>query len=388
MIRRLAHNNKEVLSVIILVILGTLLRVYALDKYPPGLHGDEGWSGIEARRILTEGSIGVWSPAAFGQTAFPFYWVAFWFKLLGESVFSLRLAFALFSVLTIPFYYLFTREVFNKKVALAATFLFITGSIPLALARRADYVAASFGLFPALYFLVRGYRTHKWLHFLLAGLFTGIASHMYFTYWLTPPLIFLLMGMYFVIYFKKPPLPTRTQELLANSGIFLVGLLLVSLPLLNFFLHHPDKVTSRIQQVSAAETKTTLLQNVKSTVLMFNLKGDADIWSVFSHKPVFATLPGLFFITGFALMLLRLSKEKLLFFLFPFLFFMLPTILSTDAPNFRRGQVSIFLAYILVAIGVVGVLTFFVQQKGTTIKRKFGTVLLTINRNYYRNGLL
>ncbi|MEX2599644.1 MAG: hypothetical protein WD533_08320, partial [Dehalococcoidia bacterium] len=53
----------EVLTVAGLVIVAAVLRLAALAGVPPGLHGDEAITALEARRILDEGPIGPWSPS-------------------------------------------------------------------------------------------------------------------------------------------------------------------------------------------------------------------------------------------------------------------------------------------------------------------------------------
>src|SRR5438045_9389623 len=90
-------------------LLGVCLRLYHLD-YPLGLHGDEAWSGIEARRILQTGWIGVWSPSALGQPTAPFYWTALIFKLFGGNLITLRFSFAIELILVLPFFYLIVKE--------------------------------------------------------------------------------------------------------------------------------------------------------------------------------------------------------------------------------------------------------------------------------------
>src|SRR5436309_2066706 len=84
-------NKKELFSLLGIVLLAAFLRLYALDIYPAGFHGDEAWTGLEARRILTEGTIGVWSIAANGQPALPFYWTAFIFSLFDSTIATTRL---------------------------------------------------------------------------------------------------------------------------------------------------------------------------------------------------------------------------------------------------------------------------------------------------------
>lgn len=43
----------EVLLLAVVILVAAILRLYGLDQMPPGLHGDEALTGLDAQRILT-----------------------------------------------------------------------------------------------------------------------------------------------------------------------------------------------------------------------------------------------------------------------------------------------------------------------------------------------
>jgi hypothetical protein len=342
------------------MLLGTVLRVYRLDYYPPGLHGDEAWTGIEARRILKDGNIGVWSPAAYGQTSLPFYWTAIILKSLGESVSTVRLSFSLFSVVSLLFFYLTIRTIFSPKMAIISTFLLATGPVSLALSRRADYVAANVAFFPALFFFLISIKTNKTLFFILSGILIALNHYMYFAFWLTP-LLFAVFILSFILQKKE-----RIPKYLKNFIILFISYLIVAYPILSFWFTNPDAFLTRARIVSSFSSAqlslNVITQNVKDTLLMFNFVGDHDIWDNFRSLPALDPIAGLFFVIGIILSIFTFKKKQILLIYLPFLFFLAGSFLTTDAPNFRRSQISIYLSYVFVAFGMLQVYSFIVRR--------------------------
>ena len=115
-----------------LTLIAALVRLWALDSIPNGLHGDEAWTGLDARRILDEGWIGPYVGSALGQPTGPLYWTALVLRLLGDGVYQLRLSMALLSVATVPLTYWAASQMFDRRVGLfAAVFMAFMGWVLL-----------------------------------------------------------------------------------------------------------------------------------------------------------------------------------------------------------------------------------------------------------------
>ena len=82
-----ARYRWEILLVVLCTGVAAFLRVYRLAELPPGLHGDEALTGLDALRILDEGWIGPYVGSALGQPTGPLYFTAF---LLRECVRPMR----------------------------------------------------------------------------------------------------------------------------------------------------------------------------------------------------------------------------------------------------------------------------------------------------------
>ena len=79
------RRHSYLLAVLAITLLAAVVRIYRIESFPPGLHGDEAWTGLDARRVLDEGWIGPYVASALGQPSGPLYWTAAVFKVLGDG---------------------------------------------------------------------------------------------------------------------------------------------------------------------------------------------------------------------------------------------------------------------------------------------------------------
>lgn len=103
-----------------IAVAAAVLRLWDLGSLPVGLHGDEAIWGMEADRILDDGSIGIYTRSALGQPTAPFYLGAIVIGLFGSSVWAIRLPAALAGVVTVVVLHRLVERRFGRAVALAA----------------------------------------------------------------------------------------------------------------------------------------------------------------------------------------------------------------------------------------------------------------------------
>ena len=119
-----ACKKIEWVLVILLVVAASWLRFGHLVEVPSGFHGDEAVAGLEAGRILKEGSIGPYSPLALGQPSGPLYLTALSIRWFGPTIWAVRAVSALLGTLTVVLLYFLLRRYHGRKLAfVAATFL-------------------------------------------------------------------------------------------------------------------------------------------------------------------------------------------------------------------------------------------------------------------------
>ena len=183
---RLPIDWSDGIWMLFLFALGIGTGAYLLQDIPAWLIPDEGafW---EATRSIAEGKF---KPAFFdvGVYSFPIAssifqaWVARW---AGISLWGWRFASVLAASLAIFPSYLLGRELFDRRVAVAACILMIASPYSLAFARMGyNNSQALFPVVLAVYFLVLGLRRGSHFYLWLAGLASGLGFYTYFSAWL------------------------------------------------------------------------------------------------------------------------------------------------------------------------------------------------------------
>lgn len=301
--------KREWLLFSFIFVLAIFLRLYKIDSIPPGLHGDEAQSGIEAVRILNGTPYTPYSPEVYGQTTLYFYLVSTVFKFFGASATSIRLTSALLGILTIPLFYLFIRSFFNQQTALFSTFFLAISRWHIHLSRL-GLMSITTTLFQAgvFLFLLKGLKTKKISDFILAGVFLALGLNGYMAFRFLPLILVAFLGFLFL----------TQREIVKNN---LRGLILFSittaillLPLLTYALTNWDIFMGRIQSIYIfnnhpfGELPSLLFNNLKGALLMFNFRG-----STWPHKnlpgaPLLDMITGIFFIIGLVQALLNFKK--------------------------------------------------------------------------------
>jgi len=170
----------------LLFALGIGIGAYLLRDIPTYLIPDEGSFWETARSIATK----EYQPSFFdfGVYSFPVAssifqgWVA---RLTGINLWGWRFSSVLAASLSIYPLYMLARELFNRRLAIAACVVMIANPYYLAFARLGYNNSQS--LFPvllAVYFLVIGLRGKRFFYLWLAGLSAGLGFYTYFSSWL------------------------------------------------------------------------------------------------------------------------------------------------------------------------------------------------------------
>ena len=111
-------------------LVGAFLRLWQITQVPPGLHYDLAATALLGNEVAFNGYRPIFISAYTGHEALFYYWLALWFRLVGSSIFSLRLAAAMLGILAIPATFFAVRELLRYEgadslplAALAAAFL-------------------------------------------------------------------------------------------------------------------------------------------------------------------------------------------------------------------------------------------------------------------------
>ena len=355
-------KNRTFLLLLLVLAIASFFRLWQLNVIPPGLYPDVAINGNDALDSLKTappaGGFKLFYPENNGREGLMMWLIAFSFSIFGASVWSIKIVAAIIGIFTVLGLYLLTKELFNKNIALLASF-FLAVSFWHTNFSRIGFraILVPFVLVFGFYFLFKGFRTKSFLNFLVSGIFFGLGFYTYTTY----RLIILLLPLILICwwYFKKD------KKLLAGTAVFLLTAFLVALPIGIYFLYHPQDFISRATGVSIFSQPNIILAFGKSLVThlgMFNIFGDANWRHNFSGAPMLPWSLGIMFLTGIILSIKELvlsirqkehSKFMLHIFLLSWFFAMLlPGVLTYEGiPHALRVIGVIPVVFIFAGLG-------------------------------------
>jgi hypothetical protein len=235
------YTRVELILLLLIMALGFVLQGYDVEHIPPGFHGDEGESGMEALKLLHGEVDSLISVGWSDHPMMSFAWQAISMRIFGETVFGLRMASVIVGTLILVPFYLLTRLLFNKRTALIATFL-LAVSHPFIAFNRLGLNINQTTLFEVstFYFLLRGLRSRKWWDFAIGGLFMGAGLYGYFASRLVP---FIVLGFLLCAAIADRRF-VRTQWR-GMAALWLAAILIFA-PMILYFIQHPEHFMSRM----------------------------------------------------------------------------------------------------------------------------------------------
>ncbi len=345
MLQRIRHViSSEGFLLLLVTALAAVLRLYALDTWPPGLYHDEAYNGLDAINII-RGVRPIFFEANNGREPLFVYLVAVSISYLGRSPLAIRLVSALLGTFTIPATYWMTRELLGRGEALLTALITAITFWHLNLS-RVGFRAIGLPLLTALclWFMARGLHTEpreaglkqRWLDFGIGGLCLGLS---FYTYLAARFLPIAFVAWIVCLLWRRHPINGRGLLL-----FFAVALIIAS-PLLVYAVQHLDTFLERSMQVSIfnpninqGDLLGTLLRHAAKALGMFNWRGDFIPRHNMPYRPVFDPLMGLLFLAGLAISVQRArDRQEYALLVICFLVMLIPTVLAEDAPHFLRA---------------------------------------------------
>ncbi len=343
--------SSEWFLLLVVTALAAVLRLYALDRLPPGLYRDEAYNGLDALDVI-RGLRPIFFEANNGREPLFIYLVAASVSCLGRSPLAIRLVAALLGTLTVPAAYLMTRELLGRREALLTALVTASTFWHLNLS-RVGFRTVSLPLLTALclWLFSRSLRTQRWYDFALGGFCLGLSFYTYVAARFLP-IVFLVLILYWL--WRRQPMNWR------GLLLFITAALIVASPLLIYAAEHLDSFLARSTQVSIfnpainrGDFTGTLLRHVGGTLGMFNWRGDFIPRHNMPYRPVFDPIIGLFFLLGLVISLRRAPQRQECALLFIYwLVMLIPTILAEDAPHFLRAVGILPVLFVFPAVGL------------------------------------
>ncbi|MDP1833423.1 MAG: glycosyltransferase family 39 protein [Candidatus Moranbacteria bacterium] len=190
---------------ILIVIVGIFLRTYNFSDWLR-FNADQARDASVARTMVEEGVIPLLGPVA-GGTDFRIGPMSIYFQSLGAWIFGTapdNMAYAdlLFGILSVPLIFLFLREYFSVKAALASTALYAVSFFAVQYSRFAwNSNSAQFFVVLLLYAIIRtayGNGGKKFLWAAVSGIAFGVAVQLHTLLLFSVPLFFVIIWVHLV----------------------------------------------------------------------------------------------------------------------------------------------------------------------------------------------
>lgn len=341
--------------VILITVVAAVLRLVAIDRWPPGLYHDEAFNGLDALGVL-RGHLPIFFEANNGREPLFIYLQAISVALFGRSPGALRIVSALVGTFTVPAVYLAGRVLQSRRVGLLAAALAATTVWAVNLS-RVGFRAVTLPLVAALALALmwRGLRYRCPWSMLGAGALFGLSLYTYLA-----ARFGVLTLLFFIIYialFHRGMLWPRGWALLIAAA------LLVAAPLGLYFAAHWEGTLGRAGQVSIASPSIhggrpwlTLARHMVATAGLFFVRGDFIPRHNVPLRPVYDPLMGAAFVLGVSLCLRHARRDPACGLLLIWLgTFLLPTVLAEGAPHMLRASGVLPVLFVFPAIGLAAV---------------------------------
>jgi 4-amino-4-deoxy-L-arabinose transferase-like glycosyltransferase len=369
----------EILVFVAIMLLATFLRVYRLGQLPPGLHYDEAFKGVEARKVIAGTERPIFFQENLTEEPMRIYSTALTFVLFGDSTWSLRLSSALAGILNIAALYLLARALFRSRwIAALSSFVLAILYWHINFSRLGMepiltplMITLSFG------FLWRAFHHPlpsrgriwwaSWGDFVLAGFFLAATQYTYKAALFVPPLVVVFLGIELLI---DREFWTRYRRGLV---VFAVSAVLFFAPLGLYFVAHPDQFIERPSTVTVASSGIgTLADNAVKVAGMFFVRGDDNPRSNLPYRPVLDPFLAIGFVVGIVAAIATIRKRESRFMLLWLVVMAMPSVLTDFAPHFGRSIGLPPVVALLVAAGFAAIL-----QRVHSVERRANWILPT-----------
>ena len=289
-------KNKRKMCIIILILVGCMMRVIEIDKFPIGLNCDEVSSGYEAYAILNYGidRNGNFLPVFLeawgsGQNVLYSYLMMPFVKLFGLNIISTRLPMAIIGCVSLIIWYLLLKNIKDdeKFGLIGLAFLVIC---PWHIMKSRWGLESN--VFPdlvlwAIYLLIRYLKTEKKSRLYISSVILGMTGYAYGTaYFFLPIFCVILFG--YLLYKKE----IKIRDVIICFGIiFIIALPIMLYVLINTFdlqqinlpfMTIPKLPVNRYEEQTSLFSGNLILnafENIKNSISLIILQNDKLAWN-------------------------------------------------------------------------------------------------------------
>ena len=373
----------EVVTLMLVLGVAFVLRIYRLSSLPLQVHGDMASVGLQARRIL-QGDFDGWF--SLGWATIPMWGYVhevLTMRVWGDTLFGLRMSAVLAGTFSLLGVYLLGKEAWDEPVGWLALAIGTVDAVFIHFSRIPSYIDPVPWMVWSLYFFVRGYRKGSSLAWALSGSTAAVAVNMYFSGRILAPIV-LLVGLYLFLFHRKRLVENR-EGLIAYGAAFLVTFGPMALIALNDLpdymsrfqhvtLTDPGVYTHLLNKYQASSLREVILAQIQRTFLTFQYYGDTSTQFGYPH-PMLNPWLAPFFLIGVGIVTGRLRHVgNFLLTTWLLLALVLGSVLTVDAPFWPRLVVILPANALVTAIGMRWMLSL----AGNRLRLRGGIALLLL----------
>ncbi len=354
--------RRELVLVFVLLWLAFFFRTYELTGLGLGLEHDE-VAEWQIANSIRHGEEALFFKEAYGQEPLFLYLMAGSTALIGDNALAIRFTSVFVAMLTLAASYRLLRRLFSPTVALVALAGMSIALWPVFWG-RVGLRAMTLPLMLALGFdwLWRGLiadnsstttdiqhsslSAQRLRPFIFAGIFFGLSAYTYLSS-RALPILLAIFTLYLVVFARKKMIGKWR-----NLFVCFIIAGFITLPLVITLLTQPD-LQFRVSEVSGPldnalrGDSAELAANIPRTFGMFTGQGDTTVRDNWPYRPVFPEMMGQWlFLGGVIVAFTRLRQPRYVLALLWIGVMLIPTIVTTGAPNFTRtlGALSMVFA--------------------------------------------
>ena len=304
----------DLIAIVVVVVAAFLLRSVDLSGMPPGMHGDEAATGLEARRIIDTGWIGVYTGMAGGNPTGHYYLATIPLRLVDDPIVAVRLLSAVGGTLAVLALYILMRRNLGFTSAIIGSSLLAFSEWHIQFSRT-GFVTGMWPTFVLLGMiaLMEAIRSKAWYWWAVAGSLLASGTYIYnangplliiigvFIIWVlfgwsavaicaaiaavtlipSPITIALLIACALFLFGKR----YRDRRSLANVASFTAAVLAVLWELIRFIRDRPHEYFGRGEKLSVFKTEEWRSQDGMYDRASFLLHRYYDFWDRLTLNP-------------------------------------------------------------------------------------------------------
>jgi len=356
---------------LLVLVVAAGLRLWQIERIPPGFHLDESFEGVEAWRILTEpGYRPVVLPGNFGVLPLNAYANALtfaFFESMGSAAgpTAMRVTAALLGVLGVVAVFGLAVELRRQMPELLSPAFPWLAAASLA-GMRWHIHFSRMGIEPvlvpvlwaaALWALLRAWRTGAWWAYALCGALLALSMYAYQGAWVIP---FLAAAAALHLLWAKRTEGAATASQLGKLGVAALVAVVGIIPLARVFIEAPELLLMRPAQIAivgetASPADSSPLTALWATSKMFGPwdgSGDLDPRRNIPGAPALNLWQALPFYLGLGWALWRFTRPGAALVVVGLAGLLLPGVVSEYAPHFHRVLGATAATALLCALGL------------------------------------